>query len=110
LIIRGGENIYPAEIEIRLIEHPDIVEVAVVGVEHPTLGQEVNAFVVERERGVLDAEAVRAFAAETLANYKVPTFVDFLDELPHNASGKVLKHALGKPAEDVGFVAEADAP
>lgn len=110
LIIRGGENIYPAEIEIRLIEHPDIVEVAVVGVEHPTLGQEVKAYVVARERGVLDVEAVRAFAGETLANYKVPTYVEFLDELPHNASGKVLKHALGKPAEDVGFVAETDAP
>ena len=110
LIIRGGENIYPAEIETRLIEHPDIVEVAVVGVEHATLGQEVKAYVVAREPGSLGVEAVRSFAAVALANYKVPAYVEFLDELPHNASGKVLKHALGKPSEDVGFVAETNAP
>ena len=109
LIIRGGENIYPAEIEIRLIEHPDIVEVAVVGVDHATLGQEVKAYVVPRAQGVLDADAVREFASRTLATFKAPTYVEFLDALPHNASGKVLKHLLGQPAAASGFIEEADA-
>jgi acyl-CoA synthetase (AMP-forming)/AMP-acid ligase II len=109
LIIRGGENIYPAEIENRLIEHPDIVEVAVIGVDHATLGQEVAAYVVAREQGALADDAVIAFAAESLAAYKVPTYVVFVTELPHNATGKVMKHLLGKddattPA--AGFIEE----
>ena len=106
LIIRGGENIYPAEIEVRLIEHPDIVEVAVVGVEHATLGQEVKAYVVLRSHGALDSDAVKKFAGVALASFKVPTYVEFLDALPHNASGKVLKHLLGQPAEVSGFIEE----
>jgi acyl-CoA synthetase (AMP-forming)/AMP-acid ligase II len=109
LIIRGGENIYPAEIESRLIEHPEITEVAVVGVEHATLGQEVKAYVVTRTAGALTADEVRAFAGESLAGYKVPTHVEFLVEMPHNATGKVLKHLLGKDdqsTESTGFIAE----
>jgi acyl-CoA synthetase (AMP-forming)/AMP-acid ligase II len=94
LIIRGGENIYPAEIENRLIEHPDITEVAVVGVEHPTLGEEVKAYVVTR--APLTEDDVCAFAGQALAAYKVPTHVEIVAELPHNAAGKVLKHLLGK--------------
>jgi acyl-CoA synthetase (AMP-forming)/AMP-acid ligase II len=107
LIIRGGENIYPAEIENRLIEHPEITEVAVVGVEHPTLGQEVKAYVVVRMP--LTPDEVRAFAGEALAAYKVPTHVEFVAELPHNAAGKVLKHLLGKEAAAsgaAGFIEE----
>jgi acyl-CoA synthetase (AMP-forming)/AMP-acid ligase II len=106
LIIRGGENIYPAEIEIRLIEHPDIAEVAVVGVDHPTLGQEVKAYVVMRVTGALTEGDVRDFAARSLSSYKVPTHVEFVDDLPHNATGKVLKHLLGKPQVSTGFVEE----
>jgi acyl-CoA synthetase (AMP-forming)/AMP-acid ligase II len=97
LVIRGGENIYPIEIENRLIEHPEIAEVAVVGVEHRTLGQEVAAHVVRVPGSTLDAEGVRAWAAAALAPYKVPSIVSFPDALPHNASGKVLKHLIGKP-------------
>jgi acyl-CoA synthetase (AMP-forming)/AMP-acid ligase II len=106
LIIRGGENIYPAEIETRLIEHPDVDEVAVVGVEHPTLGQEVKAYVVARPGSALSADDVRAFAATSLAPYKVPAHVELVDSLPHNASGKVLKHLLGKdtPLKATGFI------
>ncbi len=109
LIIRGGENIYPAEIENRLIEHPDIVEVAVIGVDHATLGQEVAAYVVAREPGALADDVVIAFAAESLAAYKVPTYVVFVEELPHNATGKVMKHLLGKEdatAPAAGFIEE----
>ncbi len=109
LIIRGGENIYPAEIEIRLIEHPDVVEVAVVGVEHPTLGQEAKAYVVLRAPNALDVDGMKKFAGETLASFKVPTHVEFVEALPHNASGKVLKHLLGQPAAASGFIEEAEA-
>jgi acyl-CoA synthetase (AMP-forming)/AMP-acid ligase II len=106
LIIRGGENIYPAEIENRLIEHPDITEVAVVGVDHAMLGQEVKAYVVARVP--LTEDGVREFAGEALAAYKVPTHVEFVDALPHNATGKVLKQLLGKetPPTAAGFIEE----
>ncbi|NNL68203.1 MAG: acyl--CoA ligase, partial [Myxococcales bacterium] len=95
LILRAGENVYPVEIEHRLEAHPDVDEAAVVGVAHPTLGQEVKAFVVPREGARLDAEALRRFVGETLAYYKVPAHVEARDEpLPRNASGKVLKQVL----------------
>jgi acyl-CoA synthetase (AMP-forming)/AMP-acid ligase II len=94
LIIRGGENIYPTEIENRLIEHPDIADVAVIGVAHQVLGQEVMAIVVPRAGASLTVADVRAFAAAALATYKVPAHVVFRDELPYTQSGKVLKHEL----------------
>jgi acyl-CoA synthetase (AMP-forming)/AMP-acid ligase II len=106
LIIRGGENISPVEIENRLFEHPDIAEVAIVGVEHPQLGQEVAAFVVTHEPGALSDDDLRKWVAATLAGFKVPTKVEFRDELPHNASGKVLKHLLQSPEKASDFVEE----
>jgi long-chain acyl-CoA synthetase len=101
LIIRGGENIYPVEIENRLDEHPDILEAAVVPVDHRTLGQEVKAVVVPRPGAVLDPEEVRAFVGATLAYYKVPEYVEIRAELlPRNATGKVLKQVLLGEAEN----------
>jgi len=95
LIIRGGENVYPVEIENRIGAHPEVEEVAVVGVDHRTLGQEVKAFVVPRSGASPDPEAIRAFVAETLAYYKVPTHVEIRREaLPRNATGKVVKGVL----------------
>lgn len=94
LIIRGGENIYPTEIENRLIEHPDIDDVAVIGMAHQVLGQEVMAIVVPRHGAALTAEQVRNFAAAALATYKVPAHVVFRTELPYTQSGKILKHEL----------------
>ena len=92
LILRGGENIYPFEIENRLEEHPDIVEVAVLGVPHPTLGQEVKAVIVTSIGSRLDSTSVRAWCAEVLASYKVPAHVEFRPTaLPRNATGKVMK-------------------
>jgi acyl-CoA synthetase (AMP-forming)/AMP-acid ligase II len=106
LIIRGGENIYPVEIENRLIEHPDLFEVAVVGVPHAALGQEVKAYVVEKVPGSLTEADVEAWCAVTLARFKVPTHVEFVAELPHNATGKVLKHLLGSDHAPSDFVQE----
>jgi acyl-CoA synthetase (AMP-forming)/AMP-acid ligase II len=106
LIIRGGENIYPFEIENRLDEHPDVLEAAVIGVDDPTLGQEVKAVVVVRQGSMLDADALRSFCAQTLASYKVPAHVDIrTSPLPRNATGKIMKHALADDAPAI-FVEE----
>lgn len=95
MIIRGGENIYPLEIENRIDDHPDVEEVAVIGVDHRELGQEVKAVIVTRAGRTIEPAALRDFVAETLAYYKVPTHVEFRSEpLPRNATGKVLKPVL----------------
>jgi long-chain acyl-CoA synthetase len=95
MIIRGGENVYCVEIENRLAEHPAIAEAAVIGVPHQSLGEEVKAVVrVEPGQTVTETD-VRSWVAETLANFKVPTYVDIVtDKLPRNASGKLLKNVL----------------
>jgi len=95
LILRGGENVYPGEIESRLEEHPSVAEVAVYGIEHPTLGQEVKAVVVLKPGLSVATEELVSFCGEALAYYKVPTHFDFRDSpLPRNATGKVLKAVL----------------
>jgi steroid-24-oyl-CoA synthetase len=95
VVIRGGENVYAAEVEAALFEHPDIVDAAIVGVPHSTLGEEVAAVVQLRRGSRLDADGVRAHVADRLAAFKVPTVVDLrTDELPRNAAGKVLKRQL----------------
>jgi long-chain acyl-CoA synthetase len=95
MIIRGGENIYCVEIENRLVEHPDVLDAAVIGLPHPTLGEEVKAVVQVTSGSDLDASTVRAWVAETLADFKVPAHVDVgTGRLPRNASGKLLKNVL----------------
>jgi len=101
MIIRGGENIYPLEIENRIDDHPDVEEVAVVGVDHRELGQEVKAIVVPKPGRTLDEQALKDFVAETLAYYKVPSYIEVRTEpLPRNATGKVLKPVLLGEAEN----------
>jgi long-chain acyl-CoA synthetase len=99
MIIRGGENVYPREIEEVLYQHDGIEEVAVVGVAHERLGEAVAAAVVLKDGDSISAEALREFALERLAKYKVPSKVWFLDELPKGPTGKILKREL-KPPQD----------
>lgn len=95
LILRGGENVYPTEIEQRLDEHPDVVESAVIGVDNDDLGQEVAAVVVLRSTSTATEDDLRAFCAEQLAYYKIPTVWRITqDLLPRNATGKILRRAV----------------
>jgi acyl-CoA synthetase (AMP-forming)/AMP-acid ligase II len=94
MIIRGGENIYPIEIENRLVEHPEITDAAVVGDDDHDLGQIVRAVVVRRAGSTLDEQAVRDWVGEALASYKVPSVVEFRAQLPTSDTGKVLKREL----------------
>jgi long-chain acyl-CoA synthetase len=96
MIISGGENIFPAEIERTLGNHPAIAEVVVVGVPHPEWGEVVKAAVVRRPGHDLTADAVRAFVETELAPYKKPRIVEFLDELPMTPTGKVNRKALSE--------------
>jgi long-chain acyl-CoA synthetase len=94
LIIRGGYNVYPREVEEVLYEHPDIVEVAVVGVPDEHFGEEVAAVVALREGASLELADLRAWAKERLSAYKVPRLLQVLDVLPKGPTGKVLKRAI----------------
>ena len=94
LVIRGGYNVYPREIEEVLSTHPDVVLVAVVGVPDPRLGQEIKAVVVPRKGAALTADALIAWGKAQMANYKYPRIVEFRPELPMTSTGKILKRAL----------------
>ena len=97
MIVSGAENIYPAEVENVLMSHPDVAEVAVIGVPHDRWGETVKAIVV-RACGAQVAEAeLIAHARANLAHYKCPTSVEFVAELPRNATGKILKRELREP-------------
>ena len=97
MVVSGGENVYPAEVENVLYAHPEVLEAAVIGVPSDRWGETVKAVVVRRPGATLDEASLIAFARDRLAHYKCPTTVDFADELPRNASGKVLKKVLREP-------------
>ncbi len=97
MIISGGENVYPAEVEDALMHHPAIADVAVIGVPHERWGETPKAVVVTAPGAALEEAEVIAFARERLAHFKCPTSVDFVDALPRNPSGKVLKRELRAP-------------
>jgi fatty-acyl-CoA synthase len=94
MIVSGGENVFPREVEDLLADHREIEEAAVVGIEDTEFGQRLKAFVVRRNGSELDEEAIKRYVKENLARYKVPREVVFLAELPRNATGKVLKREL----------------
>jgi fatty-acyl-CoA synthase len=96
MIISGGENVFPREIEDLLAHHESVLEVAAVGVPDEQFGQRLNVFVVVRGGAELSEEDVKEYVRDNLARYKVPRTVTFLDELPRNPTGKVLKRELVK--------------
>jgi long-chain acyl-CoA synthetase len=98
LIIRGGYNVYPSEVEEVLYEHPDIVEVAVIGVPDDHFGEEVAAVMALREGATLDPAEFRAWAKERLSAYKVPRLLQVVEALPKGATGKILKRAIDSDA------------
>ena len=100
MIVSGGENVFPAEVEELLGSHQDITEAAAIGVDDEKFGQRLKAFVVLREGAELSEDDVKGYVKENLANYKVPGEVVFMDELPRNPTGKVLKRELAEEGED----------
>jgi fatty-acyl-CoA synthase len=101
MIVSGGENVFPAEVEELLASHEKVEEAAVIGVDDEKFGQRLKAFVVQRGDG-LSEDDVKKYVKENLANYKVPRDVTFVDELPRNATGKVLKKDLAEQDEESG--------
>lgn len=94
LIIRGGNNVYPTDVEAVLLEHPAVQEAAVLGVPHEVLGEDIAAFVVCRQGAEASPDDLLAFCAERLADYKRPRQITLVAELPRNATGKVMKRLL----------------
>ena len=97
MIISGGENIYPAEVENALFGHPAIADVAVIGVPDAKWGESVKAVVVSKPGIEVSVEELIAFARSRIGGFKVPRSIDFVDALPRNPSGKILKRELRKP-------------
>ena len=98
MIVRGGENIYPREIEEFLYTHPEISDVQVYGVPDERYGEQVAAAVIKKEGSSLTEDDVEEFCRENIARYKVPKYVDFVDEYPMTASGKIQKYKLAESA------------
>jgi long-chain acyl-CoA synthetase len=96
MIVSGGENVYSAEVENVLARHPDVAQCAVIGVAHEQWGEAVHAVVVRRVGSDVDEEQLRRHCREFIAGYKCPKSVEFRDELPLSAAGKVLKRELRK--------------
>jgi fatty-acyl-CoA synthase len=94
MIVSGGENVFPREVEDLLHEHDAVDEVAVIGVDDEEFGQRLKAFVVVSQGAKVDADELKDLVKANLARYKVPREIEFLDELPRNATGKVLKREL----------------
>ncbi len=97
MIVSGGENVYPAEIENVLMKHPDVADVAVIGVPHEKWGETVKAIITPTAGTDPSEQALIAYCKEHLAGYKCPTSVERMDAIPRNPSGKVLKTELRKP-------------
>jgi long-chain acyl-CoA synthetase len=100
LIIRGGFNVYPREVEEVLHTHPDISLAAVVGVPHPSHGEEVKAFVIRKHGATVTEEDLVAWCRQNMAGHKYPRLVEFREALPMTATGKILKRELAPPPSD----------
>ncbi len=96
VIRRRGENLSPAEVEQVLERHPDVVEAAVIGVPSELSEEDVKAFVVAADGRAPDPAALHAYTREHLARFKVPRYIEFVDELPHTATDRLAKHQLSR--------------
>ena len=94
MIIRGGENIYPKEIEEFIYTHPAVSDVQVIGVPDRQYGEEIMACVILKEGASLTEEELRAYIAASMARHKVPRYIRFVDAFPMNAAGKILKYQM----------------
>ena len=94
MIVSGGENVYPREVEDVLFEHPDILEAAVIGVPDDKWGERVHAVLVPRAGLTPDMDSMKTFTRKRLAGYKLPKTMENVTELPKNAAGKVAKNVL----------------
>jgi fatty-acyl-CoA synthase len=110
LIIRGGENVYPREIEEFLHKHPDIIDVQVTGVPDSKMGEEIMAWVKPRAGATLSADDVREFCRGRIAHFKVPRYVQFIDEFPMTISGKVQKFRMREMAREQPEITEVKTP
>ena len=97
MIISGGENVYPAEVESAIYGHPAIAEVAVIGIPDDKWGEAVKAVCVPKPGAVIDEADVISWARERIAGFKVPKSIDIIEALPRNASGKILRKDLRAP-------------
>ncbi|MEO1662335.1 MAG: long-chain-fatty-acid--CoA ligase [Pseudomonadota bacterium] len=97
MIVSGGENVYPAEVENAIFGHPDVADVAVIGVPDEKWGESVKALIVVKDGTRPTAEEIIAWARERIAGYKCPKSVDYIDEMPRNPSGKILRKDLREP-------------
>jgi O-succinylbenzoic acid--CoA ligase len=96
LIVSGGENVYPAEVERVLRQHPAVAQACVVGLPHPDWGRQVAAVIVPHAAASVTADELRAFGRERLAGYKLPRIIVFADELPQTASGKIQRRVVAE--------------
>ena len=94
MVIRGGENIYPREVEEYLYRHPEIQDVQVFGVPDAKYGEEIYAWVISKAGATLDAESVRAFRQGRIAHYKIPRHIRIVESFPSTVTGKVQKFAM----------------
>jgi long-chain acyl-CoA synthetase len=102
MINRGGENIYPREVELAIETHPKVREAAVIGVPDPALTEQVKAYIILHEKGSLTFDDLKAYLKDRLARYKSPTLAEFVDDLPRNPTGNVLKKELRRLDQEKG--------
>ncbi|MBR2977771.1 MAG: AMP-dependent synthetase, partial [Oscillospiraceae bacterium] len=98
MIIRGGENIYPKEIEEFVYTHPKVRDVQVIGVPDKRYGEEAMVCIILKEGESVTEEEMRAFITASLARHKVPRYIEFVDSFPMNAAGKILKYKMREEA------------
>ena len=100
MIKTGGLKVYPMEVESVLLEHPDVLEAVVVGVEDAVRGEMVKAVIVRRQGAFLSVREITNYCKDRLEHHKIPRLIDFVKEIPKDQSGKVMRDILRKPARD----------